>query len=50
MKKLFEIDSNEIIKVSAKQGIGIEELINALIERIPALDFYTISVSNSIQK
>jgi GTP-binding protein LepA len=36
MKKLFEIDNSEIIKVSAKQGIGIEELINALIVRIPA--------------
>lgn len=35
MKKLFEIDSRDIIKVSAKLGIGIEELLDAIITKIP---------------
>jgi translation factor GUF1, mitochondrial len=36
MKQLFEFDEPEIIKASAKAGIGITDLLNAIIERIPA--------------
>lgn len=35
MKKLFEIDAIDIIKVSAKLGIGIEELLEAIVTKIP---------------
>lgn len=36
IKKLFEFDPEEIIKTSAKAGIGIKDLLNAIIERIPS--------------
>ncbi|CAL1538958.1 unnamed protein product [Lymnaea stagnalis] len=32
---LFDIDKKDILKISAKQGIGIEEVLAAVIERIP---------------
>lgn len=35
MENLFGIDKKDVLKVSAKQGTGIEELVNAVIERIP---------------
>lgn len=36
IKKLFEFDPEEIIKTSAKAGIGIKDLLNAIVERIPS--------------
>lgn len=36
LKHLFDFNSEEIIKASAKSGIGIEEILAAIIERIPA--------------
>uniref|UniRef100_L7M1G8 Translation factor GUF1 homolog, mitochondrial n=1 Tax=Rhipicephalus pulchellus TaxID=72859 RepID=L7M1G8_RHIPC len=35
MENLFGIDKEDVLKVSAKEGIGIEKLVNAIIERIP---------------
>ncbi|KAH7940102.1 hypothetical protein HPB52_021851 [Rhipicephalus sanguineus] len=35
MENLFGIDEKDVLKVSAKEGVGIEELVNAIIERIP---------------
>jgi len=36
MTQLFDFDKNEIIKASAKTGQGINEILNAIVERIPA--------------
>ena len=36
MNKLFDIESKDVIKVSAKVGTGVEQLLNAIVERIPA--------------
>jgi GTP-binding protein LepA len=36
LKQLFDIDDNTIIPASAKNGIGIHEILGAIIERIPA--------------
>lgn len=36
LKKLFDFKSEEILKVSAKTGLGTEQLLNAIIENIPA--------------
>lgn len=36
IKKLFEFDPEEIIKTSAKAGIGIKDLLDAIVERIPS--------------
>ncbi len=36
MKHLFDFNPEEIIKASAKVGIGITDILNAVIERIPA--------------
>jgi len=36
MDNLFDFKNNEIIKASAKSGIGIKEVLDAIIERIPA--------------
>lgn len=36
LKKLFDYSSSEIILASAKSGIGIQEILTALITRIPA--------------
>lgn len=36
MKHLFDFNQEEIIKASAKMGIGIDEILQAIIERIPA--------------
>lgn len=35
MSHLFNIDPESVMRVSAKVGIGIPELVNAIIERIP---------------
>lgn len=35
MTKLFDFEPDQIIKTSAKSGIGIKELLNAIVERIP---------------
>ncbi|CAG2160783.1 unnamed protein product, partial [Oppiella nova] len=35
MNKLFDIEDKDILKVSAKQGSGVEKLLNELVERIP---------------
>lgn len=35
MENLFGIDKKDVLKVSAKEGIGIEKLVNAIIEKIP---------------
>jgi len=36
LKELLGIEENQIILASAKQGIGIEEILEAIIKRIPA--------------
>ncbi|XP_054160333.1 translation factor GUF1 homolog, mitochondrial-like [Oppia nitens] len=36
MNKLFDINSSDILKVSAKLGTGVEQLLNEVISRIPA--------------
>ncbi len=36
VENIIGLDASDAIKVSAKQGIGIEECIEAIIERIPA--------------
>ncbi|BFZ15133.1 hypothetical protein BsWGS_18172 [Bradybaena similaris] len=36
MHNLFEIENSDILKISAKQGTGIDEVIAAVIERIPS--------------
>ncbi|MBA3954335.1 elongation factor 4 [Candidatus Dependentiae bacterium] len=36
MKHLFDFNEEEIIKASAKAGIGITEILDAVIERMPA--------------
>jgi len=38
LKQLFDFAPEESIKASAKQGIGIEAILQAIIERIPAPD------------
>lgn len=35
MKKLFEFNPDEILKVSAKTGVGVSEVLDAIIEKIP---------------
>jgi elongation factor 4 len=35
MKKMFDFDEHEIIGASAKSGIGIEKILDSVIERIP---------------
>ncbi|XP_066589887.1 translation factor GUF1 homolog, mitochondrial isoform X2 [Prorops nasuta] len=35
LKSVFNIDSTEILKISAKLGIGIREVLNSIVERIP---------------
>ncbi|XP_077494252.1 translation factor waclaw [Amblyomma americanum] len=35
MESLFGIDKKDVLKISAKEGTGIEELVNAVVERIP---------------
>jgi GTP-binding protein LepA len=35
MEQTLAVDPSEVLKVSAKSGIGIEELLDALIDRIP---------------
>ncbi|XP_055548123.1 translation factor GUF1 homolog, mitochondrial isoform X2 [Wyeomyia smithii] len=35
---LFEIDPDEVLKISAKHGTGCEEVLKAIIERLPAPD------------
>jgi translation factor GUF1, mitochondrial len=34
MNKAFDIERNEILLISAKTGVGIEDLLNAIIERV----------------
>ncbi|KAI1283033.1 Translation factor GUF1 -like protein, mitochondrial [Halotydeus destructor] len=36
LQKLFSLDESEIIKISAKQGINIDKILEAIINRIPA--------------
>ncbi len=36
MKHLFDFSPEEIIPASAKMGIGITDILNAIIERMPA--------------
>ncbi|CAG5118201.1 unnamed protein product [Candidula unifasciata] len=36
MHNVFDIEKSEILKISAKQGTGIDELLSAVIERIPS--------------
>ncbi|GBP66065.1 Translation factor GUF1 homolog, mitochondrial [Eumeta japonica] len=35
LKSVFDIDENTVLKISAKKGWGINELMQAIIERIP---------------
>ncbi|KAK6975283.1 translation factor GUF1 mitochondrial [Biomphalaria glabrata] len=36
---LFDLDKKDILKISAKQGTGVEEVLKAVIERIPCPKF-----------
>lgn len=36
LKSLFDFDKQDIIRASAKSGIGIDEILKAIIERLPA--------------
>ncbi len=36
LKQLFEFDAHDAIRASAKTGTGIKEILNAIIQRIPA--------------
>lgn len=36
LKQLFEFEPSEIVRASAKAGIGIKEILDAIIEQIPA--------------
>ncbi len=36
LKQLFEFDSKDIVLASAKTGIGIKEILDSVVERIPA--------------
>lgn len=36
IKKVFDFDDDEILRASAKTGIGITEILDAIVERIPA--------------
>ena len=36
MRTTFGIDPSEIIQISAKTGLGVEAVLDAIIERIPA--------------
>ncbi len=38
MHKLFDFKTDEIIEASAKAGIGIDEILQAIVKRIPAPD------------
>ena len=35
MQSTFGINPNDVLKISAKSGIGIEAVLQAIIERIP---------------
>lgn len=35
LKKLFDFEPTEVMKVSAKTGVGVQELLGEIIERIP---------------
>lgn len=35
MKKLFEFNADEVMKVSAKTGVGVRELLDVIVEKIP---------------
>lgn len=49
MKKLFDCDKDEILKMSAKTGIGVEDCLNAIIERIPPPKADIVPVQSSNQ-
>jgi len=36
IESVFGIDPTEIIKISAKTGLGVEAVLDAIIERIPS--------------
>lgn len=36
LKQLFDFNPEEVVRASAKAGIGISDILNAIIERIPA--------------
>lgn len=38
MQSTFGIDPSDVLKISAKSGIGIETVLQAIIERIPPPD------------
>jgi len=35
LSSLFDIDPSTALRISAKNGIGIEEVLHAVVERIP---------------
>ncbi|KAK3740977.1 hypothetical protein RRG08_005668 [Elysia crispata] len=36
MQNLFDVESDEVLKISAKQGTGVESVLSAVIERVPS--------------
>jgi len=35
LKTLFDIDSSNVLRISAKTGVGVEKLLDAIVDRIP---------------
>lgn len=35
---MFDLDPDDILNVSAKTGVGVREVLHAIIDRIPAPD------------
>lgn len=46
LKTLFDIDPSTVLRISAKTGLGVKELLAAVIERIPAPN---VSVNSSFR-
>ncbi|GFR64666.1 translation factor GUF1 homolog, mitochondrial [Elysia marginata] len=36
MHNLFDVEEDEVLKISAKQGSGVEDVLSAVIERVPS--------------
>ena len=36
LESLFEIDGSSVLKISAKTGIGVDDVLEAVVKRIPS--------------
>lgn len=48
--EIFGFNENEIILASGKSGIGVQEILDAVVERIPAPDKYSSSIYTFSEK